>query len=79
MDTAFARAAGSAPSCAHVPNCMLESRTDLKKLLKKDELQHYSPIHGKSVDGFFFFGAKVLKNHGNLDWCQGKDVKLEKC
>jgi len=24
-------------------------------------------------------GAKVLKNHRNLEWCKGKNVELEKC
>ena len=27
---------------------------------------------------FSSFGAKVLKNHRNLEWCKGKNVMIEK-
>ena len=55
--------------------------------LLPDDLKtiNYSQILGNLVDFFSVFefsssknGAKELKNHRILDWCKGKNVKLEK-
>ena len=32
----------------------------------------------KIISNFAKNGAKVLKNHRNLEWCKGKNVELEK-